>query len=71
MTPTETWLSKEGALRSMVGQCGIFHGKYQCRVEFKEGGRTVAKGRGATIEEACANACNALMAAMDDEGLES
>jgi hypothetical protein len=63
MSPTEVWLSK-GALRSMSGQCGRFHGKYEARVQFKDAGRVVASGRGATLEEACANACNALMNAL-------
>jgi hypothetical protein len=66
-TPTEAWLST-GVLRAMIGQCGTFHGRYECRVEFKEGGRVVAKGRGATLEEACANACNDLQARLEDEG---
>jgi hypothetical protein len=63
-TPTEAWLAKPGALRSLVGQCGTYHGRYECRVEFREAGRLVAGGRGATIEEACARACNALMAGL-------
>lgn len=66
MNPTELWLA--GApLREMRGQFGTFHGRRGARVEFRDGGRVVACGKGETLDEACAKAIDMLQAQMGAE----
>lgn len=67
-TPTETWLGAR-PMRSMVGSYGTFHGVRGWRVEFHESGLPTITGRGAALDEACADGMNRLFAAehADDE----